>query len=162
MQGKELEAIRFIRTDIGDLLKNCINNAEQFPELCSCQMRLDSSATVQAMIIPEVIHTMLLNLLVNAGEASPGGGIQVTLCDAAEGFCIEVHDSGAGVPKEIREKIFQPHFSTKPDRPGLGLLGVKSAVTIHRGRIEVDDSPLGGACFRVTLPYAPITRNEPG
>lgn len=43
-------------------------------------------------------------------------------------------------------------FTTKPKGLGLGLLSVRAATQVHHGRITVDESPLGGACFRVTLP----------
>jgi signal transduction histidine kinase len=63
-----------------------------------------------------------------------------------------VHDSGTGVPRDERKKIFSALYTTKSSGTGLGLLSVKACAKIHEGFVEVDDSPLGGACFRLCLP----------
>ena len=68
--------------------------------------------------------------------------------------CIEVEDSGPGVPKEAMERIFQPYFTTKSDGTGLGLAIVKKIVVEHNGTIDVDSSSLGGARFTLRLPGA--------
>jgi signal transduction histidine kinase len=62
-----------------------------------------------------------------------------------------VHDSGPGVPAERRQQVFEPLYTTKPNGLGLGLVSVKAAAKLHKGRAEVDTSPLGGACFRMVL-----------
>jgi signal transduction histidine kinase len=65
---------------------------------------------------------------------------------------LRVEDAGAGVPPELRERIFQPFFSTKPHGSGLGLTIVQTIVAQHGGAFRLDESDLGGACFRVQLP----------
>lgn len=65
-------------------------------------------------------------------------------------FC----DNGPGVPPEYRESIFDPYFTLKDGGTGLGLVIVGEIVTEHEGQLELmlDDGPLPGACFRITLP----------
>jgi CheY-like chemotaxis protein len=66
-----------------------------------------------------------------------------------------VADNGPGVPAAIRERIFEPYFTTKPvgAGTGIGLSISRSVIDSHGGRIELGDRPGGGAQFRVVLPY---------
>ena len=106
-----------------------------------------------------VLRRVLDNLLANAIEHSPQGGIvrvAVTVCD--EGIEITVADQGSGVPPEFREKIFEKfqRLENRTSIPGanrgLGLTFCRLAVEAHGGTIWVDDAPGHGALFRALLP----------
>ncbi len=106
---------------------------------------------------PEWIDQVLMNLLVNALDAMPGGGdLWIHVGRVGENVCIRVRDSGPGVPSELRERIFTPFFTTKPPGKGtgLGLAIAREIVAMHRGTLELDPAPAGGASFVVTLPIA--------
>jgi two-component system cell cycle sensor histidine kinase/response regulator CckA len=113
---------------------------------------------------------VVTNLVVNARDAMPGGG-KVTirtrnvpsaevaafgepLLPVADWIMIEVEDSGTGIPKEIREKIFEPFFSTKEvgKGTGLGLSTVYGIVKQTEGYIFVDSEMGRGTTFRIFLP----------
>lgn len=109
------------------------------------------------------LERCLLNLLLNAKDAMQGVGticVRARAAHSADGAAgelvsIEVTDSGPGVPLELRERIFEPSFTTKAHGSGLGLAMVKAYVTENRGHVAVsnaDDS--GGACFVLHLPRA--------
>jgi len=105
------------------------------------------------------LSQVLLNLVENARDAigqAPGGKIVVStrLGEAADRVAIVVEDNGPGVPSELKEKVFQPYFTTKQGRggTGLGLAIVHRIVSDHGGRIAVSESPKGGARFIVELP----------
>jgi two-component system C4-dicarboxylate transport sensor histidine kinase DctB len=66
-----------------------------------------------------------------------------------------VSDNGPGVREADRGQIFEMFHSTKKDGMGLGLWLSKSIVTNHGGQLQVSNSPLGGACFTLTLPRNP-------
>ncbi len=112
----------------------------------------------------------IVNLVVNACDAMPGGGRLdlATGADACEGggetVWLSVSDTGVGVPEEIRGQIFEPFFTTKgPEQgTGLGLPVVLGIVQQNGGAIEVGSSPDGGATFRITLPRAVGPLPEPG
>jgi two-component system sensor histidine kinase HydH len=105
------------------------------------------------MINPVTLQRSLLNLILNAADATQGSGrIEVRLLTSGNHAVIEVHDNGPGIPEELRQRIFQPFFTTKAMGTGLGLLSVKACAEEHLGRVEVLPSPLGGACFRLTFP----------
>ncbi len=107
--------------------------------------------------VREQLQQVVLNLVLNALQATPAQGrVEVrTLADArGEGACVEVLDSGAGIPPEELERIFDPFYTTKdPDQgTGLGLTICHGIVSEHGGSIEVESRPGGGTTFRVRLP----------
>lgn len=73
---------------------------------------------------------------------------------------VRVSDSGPGIGEEERDKIFYPFFTTKKQGSGVGLAMVKKIVGSHRGLIDVDTSPLGGARFTVRLPMVQVRPEE--
>ncbi len=117
---------------------------------------------------PMQIEQILLNLTVNARDAMPDGGTLTisTKCheggtharkgDASQYVEIEVADSGVGIDPNIRQRIFEPFFSTKPfgKGTGLGLAVVHGIVSNNHGTIDVEPRIGGGTIFRVSLPVA--------
>ncbi len=101
------------------------------------------------------IYRCLLNLIHNAAEAVPerDGRVRITARTTANGALeIEVADNGPGIPPELREKIFDPFFSTKGSKgTGLGLATSAKVVEEHGGRLELAPTA-SGACFRIILP----------
>ena len=94
---------------------------------------------------------VVLNLVLNACEAQPGGGeVRVTARREGDGVLIEVADRGPGVPPGEVERIFEPFYSTKRST-GLGLSVCHSIVRQHDGELSVDERKGGGAAFRIRL-----------
>jgi signal transduction histidine kinase len=107
----------------------------------------------------KAIETVLVNLLLNAADATPSGGA-VTLSVRSVGtptIELEVSDTGLGIKPEHRERLFEPFFTTKGAGrgTGLGLAVCRNIVDRHGGTIRVDDVPGGGTRFLVTLPLQP-------
>jgi signal transduction histidine kinase len=103
------------------------------------------------------LEQILFNLIQNAMEVSPEGGVvRVTAGPSPTGVAISVSDCGPGVPEELRQRIFEPFFSTKSDTVpsglGLGLSVTRSLVEAMGGSLEYSDRPGGGAVFTVILP----------
>jgi two-component system nitrogen regulation sensor histidine kinase NtrY len=99
------------------------------------------------------LQRALVNLVKNALEAMPQGGtVTVRARHDNGGVAIEVADGGPGIPADAREKLFQPYYTTKPEGTGLGLPVVHRIVTEHQGHITIDETPGGGATFRLWLP----------
>jgi two-component system sensor histidine kinase HydH len=98
---------------------------------------------------------VLINILNNAVEASPEGGIvSVATFQKGESLFLEVSDQGGGIPSHKKSEVFLPFFSTKKGGTGLGLTIVKRIVEAHRGRVEILDNPKKGTIFRIVLPLA--------
>jgi signal transduction histidine kinase len=101
------------------------------------------------------IKQVLINLIMNAIQASPKGEIvMVNLHREKCEVIFDVVDCGSGISPDQRSEIFSPFFTTKKEGTGLGLSIVKKIVDAHKGRIEVLDNPGAGVTFRVVLPIA--------
>jgi signal transduction histidine kinase len=107
---------------------------------------------------------VLTNLIVNAYEALSGEGhVTVTASETRlqdgtggrDAILVEVADDGPGIPPDVREKVFEVFFTTKPKGSGLGLAIVKRIVDAHDGRLDLQTSA-EGTRVRVTLPLAGI------
>ena len=103
------------------------------------------------------LNQVWTNLIDNAIDAmgEEGGTLTVRAeADAeSDGVRVSICDSGPGIPEDIRQRLFEPFYTTKPPGKGTGL-GLHISHTVvarHGGRIDVDSSP-GGTCFVVTLP----------
>ncbi len=101
---------------------------------------------------PGRLKQVLINLVQNAVQASPRGGVVVVRARAEGGeVALEVEDRGPGIAPEDREKIFFPFFTTKQGGTGLGLAITRKNVLAHGGSLEVESSPGRGSVFRVIL-----------
>jgi signal transduction histidine kinase len=100
------------------------------------------------------LRQVVMNLVLNALDASPSGGeVRISARRVSlEQLELRVEDAGDGVPPELRERILQPFFTTKPQGSGLGLTIVQTIIAQHGGSLRLDESNLGGASFRVQLP----------
>src|SRR5688572_10382038 len=172
------EALEFVRpirlqvehTALSDVLQNAVSLAEtKVPRrTISLQMRVEDG-------LPPIqgdhhqLSQLFTNLLINAFEALEGRGeVEVS---AREGVLeeelhstsgdvhstrtviVEIADNGPGVPKELRDRIFNAFFTTKPQGSGLGLAIVRKVVDAHDGRIDIQTGA-HGTRFRVTLPVS--------
>jgi PAS domain S-box-containing protein len=104
---------------------------------------------------------VVLNLLLNARQALAGRGdgwIRVETAPTGDGVLLRVRDNGPGVPPEIRERIFDPFFSTRGpgEGTGLGLAIAFDIVREHDGTLELEDQSGGGASFVLRLPLRPL------
>lgn len=99
--------------------------------------------------------TVLVNLLVNAIDAMPGGGTIEVASGATEGGSwVRIADDGPGMSPEVEQRVFEPFFTTKGDEgTGLGLAMVYSFVQRHRGRLTLQTAPGEGAAFTVWFPH---------
>ncbi len=104
---------------------------------------------------PNQIRQVLINLLNNAMHATEQGGhITVRILRSDAGVCIDIVDSGTGIPKENLDRIFEPFFSTKaPGKgTGLGLFVSRDIVEKAGGELTVESRLGEGSCFRIRLP----------
>ena len=119
----------------------------------SVDFKLDAAVDASA------IRQVLTNLLVNAVKFSdPKDRIEIALAEASGKAVIEVRDHGEGIPKALRDKVFERFYRADNSRnretggSGLGLSIVKTIVTRHGGEVKALETPGGGATFRITLP----------
>ena len=106
---------------------------------------------------------MLTNIVLNATQATPDGGVVTVRTWQRDGHAsVAVHNTGSYIPPSIRRQLFVPFFTTKPTGTGLGLAIARQIVSSMDGRIDVDSDPGTGTTFTVELPLvihesAPVT-----
>ena len=99
-----------------------------------------------------MVRQALINLLVNAVQASPDGvevSVEIAAADAA--VRLTVIDRGLGVPEGARDRIFEPFFTTKASGTGLGLAVVQRVAEAHGGEVLVSPTEGGGSTFSLVL-----------
>ena len=103
----------------------------------------------------EPLRRAFANLYRNASEAMQGmGPLDVTVTGDGAGLGVTIADHGPGIPADLRQRIFEPYFTTKRDGTGLGLALVRVTLEAHRGTIAVSETPGGGATFAIVFPPA--------
>jgi nitrogen fixation/metabolism regulation signal transduction histidine kinase len=112
-----------------------------------------------AMADPEAIKRALANLIDNAAEAMQDSHVReihisTTLLESRDGLEVMIADTGHGIDREVKEKLFLPYFSTKKRGTGLGLAIVRRIIEDHHGAIRVEENRPAGAKFLVELPLA--------
>ena len=147
--------------NLSSLCRETVNLARTHVLVQGCRVTTRVEERVSIYGIASVISRMLINLILNAAEATAGSGrIEVRLRREGPQVHVEVHDNGRGVPVELRQTIFELFYSTKPTGNGLGLLSVRAGAIEHGGTVEVTESDLGGACFRVSIPLEEASARE--
>ncbi|MEM1010933.1 MAG: ATP-binding protein [Planctomycetota bacterium] len=151
------------RSDLNQLL---VEHRRMYEAACGGKIRLeiDADNTPPVNAEPDQVDRILLNLLVNAHDATVGNGpseepIRIVLRHHADqgdyGWAeLQIIDHGTGIPGSARPHVFEPFFTTKPEGlgTGLGLSTVYGLVRRSGGRVEFSDTPGGGTTFIIRLP----------
>lgn len=154
-----------------DLNVLVIELAKMLQPLLSARIQLVLNCRDQRLTVyadPSQLELMVMNLVLNARDAMPDGGV-LSLTTSAEALndavlpngpkdfvVLEITDTGVGMPPEIKQRIFEPFFSTKDTGKGtgLGLSMVYGIVEQANGHITVESEPNQGTTFRIYLPLA--------
>jgi two-component system sensor histidine kinase AtoS len=111
-----------------------------------------SGDDVRASADPEMLRAALLNIMLNACQAADKQDVDVHIA-AEHGRCrITIRDRGPGIPADVRDRVFEPFFTTRPNGTGLGLAIVKRMVELQEGTVALRDRPEGGTIAEVTVP----------
>ncbi len=136
--------------ELDQLVREIVNLARSHMSVRNCAVRVTANDPVTLHGNRSMLGMLLLNLILNAADATRGRGrIDVSLRRLEGEVVLEVQDDGPGVPVERRETIFDAFYSSKAHGTGLGLLTVKVCAEEHGGTVAVGDAELGGASFRV-------------
>ena len=101
------------------------------------------------------LQQVFINLVINATQSMPKGGIlSIDVKENSEFVCVDVRDTGVGIPQSIIEQIFDPFFTTKENGTGLGLSTSYSIIKRHAGNIQVSSRLNEGSVFSVCIPRA--------
>jgi CheY-like chemotaxis protein/two-component sensor histidine kinase len=149
----------FIGLDLNEVVKEAINLGEpKWKDQAQnsgiyIEVQTDLRAEKYILGAPAQLREILINLIFNAVEAMPDGGlISIRTTADDEGATLVVSDSGIGMTEEVKDQIFVPFFTTKSGGTGLGLSMVYGVVQRHGGSIEIDTQPGQGTTVAIWLP----------
>lgn len=152
---------QLMATDINNILDKTIEFSLRHPFFISHNTTAINVVKNFDMSLPDVtadpmqLEQAFMNLLLNAIDAMPDGGIlnvKTSYDTALNSAGIEISDTGKGMDKGVKDKIFQPFFTTKSKGTGLGLAITKQLIAQHGGDISVESSIGKGTSFKIILP----------
>src|SRR5215475_10859003 len=157
MLKKEQVARRSV--DLNEVVVDALRIASADAVLRSCQLETSLDPNLRAIDgDPVQLQQVLLNLLINAFDAMrdrPPSGRKVLIATQSNGdgtVRTSVRDHGVGISEDMRDRVFDPFFSTKIEGLGMGLAIVRSIVEAHGGTITAENVDNGGARFEFVLP----------
>ena len=112
--------------------------------------------TIQAWVLADadMLRAALLNLLINALQSGSGAPIDVSASVVRNVCRISIADRGPGIPEQIRDRVFEPFFTTRATGTGLGLAIVRRLIELLDGTVSLHERAGGGTVAEVTLPLA--------
>lgn len=141
--------------DIAEVVRQVIDLVRERLTHQSVRLTLDlPPGPVTAELDADQFKGVLVNLIFNALDTMPGGGVLcVRLTREIDGAVrLTVEDTGPGIDAKVADRLFTPFFSTKPTGTGLGLSVSRRIVQAHGGNLTASNRAVGGACFTITLP----------
>ena len=147
------------RVDMRKLLEEVLQFARPMLEMRpNIRVTHDVQDDCEVYASPAELRRVCTNLILNALDAMPQGGVLTILCFRSNGrMTVSVEDTGDGIPFETQKMIFSPYFTTKAKGTGLGLSGARKAIQAQGGDIHFKSSPGEGTTFFVSLP---ITKEQ--
>jgi two-component system NtrC family sensor kinase len=155
---------------LADVSVNAV--ADEALALVANQAKLQNIELVKELGATHPVHAdfgqlrqALINIIINACDAMPGGGrLTVASRDEAAGsvVAVDVADTGTGIPPEHLQKVLDPFFTTKEKGTGLGLSVVYGIVERHGGRIDIESAVGKGTTIHIRLPAAQPASTAPG
>ncbi len=152
LMEKQVEYFRI--EDLNQIVESAVNLVA--PEAAQKQIKLETELAKGPLLFrghAQLIKVAIVHILRNAIEACGPEDIIKVKTGLKEGYnFVIIKDTGPGIPQEILPHIFEPFFSTKGRRTGLGLPYVKQIITEHRGKIEIESKPNQGTTVKIFLP----------
>jgi two-component system sensor histidine kinase HydH len=156
------EFLGFARPKIPEFQPADVNEAIESVLTLTAQESRKAGVMVEKRLDPSIgkrsidagmLKQAFLNLILNAIQAMPNGGI-LTIESSIQGrvLIVKISDTGTGIPEENRKKLFSPFFTTKKSGTGLGLAITYRIIENHRGTIDVASEPGKGTTFTVKIP----------
>ena len=148
--------------DLGEFLEEFLKTSPQLAEGAELEV-VRAAGPCPVALDRTLFRRVLANLCLNAIEAvkPQRARIRIGVARTRDRAVLIVADEGPGIERELRERIFDPYFTTKGTGTGLGLAIVKKIVLQHGGEIQAGERPGGGASFTVALPLAHASKGKP-
>jgi PAS domain S-box-containing protein len=151
---------RLSPVNLRHLIDDALTMLRRDPAGSALRVTIDGDAG-EVIVDPDLIRATVMNLLLNAAQAMSGNGdVQITTAVRNGNWTIEVRDSGPGIPRDIRDQVLEPFFTTKARGGGLGLPIAKRVAELHGGSLTLAFPANGGTLVRVEAPVKPPPPTE--
>lgn len=139
---------------VDSLIEECVHLVKAEAETHGVSLSSELGApNLQIDIDPKQVKRAVLNVIINAVEACPGGGrVRVISRIAEDSYQVEVRDNGPGLTKDVAERAFDPYFTTKPTGTGIGLSITRGIIEEHGGSVSLTSSLGAGCQVLIALP----------
>ncbi len=162
-----LKFSRFAKGELKEMaVDNCIDSILAIIEhqfsLSNVRITKKYARNIPRIYVDEKqIQEVLFNLLNNARDAMPGGGIiEIEVSQENDYVRIDVKDTGLGMPDDVKEKLFEPFFTTKEKGLGLGLSVCYGIIKSHQGKLEFKSQPKKGTTASMFLPIKRVNKDK--
>ena len=147
--------LKLVQVSLPDLLGEIIELARPQADAGNIRVVAPDIVSAQVRVDRDLFKQAVLNIVVNAIQAMPQGGeLRFETSADSDTAEIRISDTGAGIPPELKEKIFRLYFTTKQGGSGIGLAMTFRIVQLHDGTIDFSSEPGKGATFVIRLPLA--------
>ena len=153
--SRTAESLRPVYSRVGDTVGRAVQTVRTHHEFDGVEIVVREDGHSEGWYDARRLERVLSNLLLNACEAAPAesGRVEIALREKPGGVEIKVSDNGRGIPKEVRERLFEPFVSYgKENGTGLGLAVVQKIMEDHGGSVTVESTSPQGTVFRLWLP----------
>lgn len=156
LQFAQAREIHTEMVDLGHVVRDFVDYHRPEAEQHRIELRLYVTGNLPRVCLDSrLFRHVLTNLYKNAVQAMPQGGtIEIQISRREGSACLEIVDTGEGIPPLAVEKVFQVFFSTKSGGSGLGLPTVRKIVEAHHGTITCESEVGRGTRFTILLPVA--------
>ncbi len=142
--------------DLRQVIRDVLTLASD--ELSTRNVTLESALASNPLIAnvdADLLKQAVINVIQNGAQAMPDGGrLRVVLEEVKKMAVLRIADEGAGIPEEIRDKIFDLYFTTKTEGSGIGLAMTYRILQLHHGSVEVENSGSRGTEFVLRIPLS--------
>ena len=147
---------RMQAVDLGLLLQEVAHSARLATGNLCPPIDIAGSDGVSPLADLDMLRAVLLNVIINACQATGTSPMEIAVSSHAGRCRIAVSDRGPGIPPDVHERVFEPFFTTRPGGTGLGLSIVKRLIELLNGSIVLADRPGGGTVAEIVVPLAPL------
>jgi signal transduction histidine kinase len=135
-----------------EIVEGVFRACSHHPTFRGVELQLEKGKIESLLLDSRQMMHLLFNLLKNAAKASDTDQEIIVRLDVGDEMVLQVVDHGVGIGEDMREKVFEPFFTSDHEGTGLGLSICRHVVRMHEGSIACEETPGGGTTFTVRIP----------